>query len=202
MAIIARNGTIACMVGASDRTTFENVLPILNCFSPSPVYVGTLGAGHAVKSVNNLLNVTQLLLASQALGYLQDFGVAPDAALSAINGSSGRSLMTQERMPVHIIEGGYNYGFKLGLMRKDVRTALSMFDGLDREKRSTDTAGSNKMYQKQNETRREWCIFRKSIPHLLDAAVDEFGYDADYTEAARVFVDLHTASQSRLTSRL
>ena len=46
-------------------------------------------------------------------------------ALRAINGSSGRSLQTQERLPQAVLTRNFDYGFKLGLMLKDVDIALS-----------------------------------------------------------------------------
>ena len=63
--------------------------------------------------------------ASEGLLALANFGVAPDVALQAINGSSGRSLQTQERLPQAVLTRNFDYGFKLGLMLKDVDIALS-----------------------------------------------------------------------------
>lgn len=63
--------------------------------------------------------------ASEGLLALANFGVAPDVALQAINGSSGRSLQTQERLPQAVLTRTFDYGFKLGLMLKDVDIALS-----------------------------------------------------------------------------
>ena len=44
---------------------------------------------------------------------------------NAINGSSGRSLQTQERLPQAVLTRKFNYGFKLGLMLKDIDIALT-----------------------------------------------------------------------------
>ena len=63
--------------------------------------------------------------AGEGLLALANFGVAPDVALQAINGSSGRSLQTQERLPQAVLTRKFDYGFKLGLMLKDVDIALS-----------------------------------------------------------------------------
>merc|ERR1711865_231781 len=59
---------------------------------------------------------------------LQQLGVKPEVALAAINGSSGRSLQTQERVPREVLTRRFNYGFKLPLMAKDVRVAESVLD--------------------------------------------------------------------------
>lgn len=65
------------------------------------------------------------LQAGEGLLALAKFGVAPEVALRAINGSSGRSLQTQERLPQAVLTRNFDYGFKLGLMLKDVDIALS-----------------------------------------------------------------------------
>lgn len=49
--------------------------------------------------VNNALNVTHLMLGAEGLLALQQLGVDPSVALEAINGSSGRSLQTEQRLP-------------------------------------------------------------------------------------------------------
>ena len=46
-----------------------------------------------------VLQVTHLLLGAEGLLALQKLGVDPSVALDAINGSSGRSLQTEQRLP-------------------------------------------------------------------------------------------------------
>merc|ERR1712151_226233 len=84
--------------------------------------------GHAVKAVNNACNVSYLLCIHEGLLALKKMGVDPTAALSVINKSSGRSLMSEVRVPDEIITGNFNYGFKLGLMAKDVNIATDLMD--------------------------------------------------------------------------
>lgn len=44
-------------------------------------------------------------------------------AMQVISNSSGRSLMTETRIPKDVLTRNFDYGFKLGLMHKDVRIA-------------------------------------------------------------------------------
>ena len=85
-----------------------------------------IGSAHAIKSVNNLLNVTNLIIANEGMKSLEEKGIDANTALNVINQSSGRSLMTQERIPKHVIEKDHYYGFKLNLMKKDVKLALNL----------------------------------------------------------------------------
>ena len=41
---------------------------------------------------------------------------------------AGRSLMSEARVPQDVISGWFNYGFKLGLMKKDVDIANDLLD--------------------------------------------------------------------------
>jgi len=119
----AAAGSLTVMLGASDEGAAERVLPVIQTFAGKVVHCGPVGAGHAVKAVNNALNVTHLLLGAEGLLALQHFGVDPGVALEAINGSSGRSLQTEQRLPQEVLTGRFAYGFKLPLMAKDCRIA-------------------------------------------------------------------------------
>ncbi|CAE8641168.1 unnamed protein product, partial [Polarella glacialis] len=114
----AAAGTISCMVGADDEAAAQRALPVLRSFTGKIVRCGPAGSGHAVKAVNNAMNVTHLLLGVEGLLALQRFGVDPAVALEAINSSSGRSLQTEQRIPQEVLTGRFDYGFKLPLMAK------------------------------------------------------------------------------------
>jgi len=123
----ASQGTLACFVGG-DEGAAEIIRPHLEAFAKNVVYLGPVGAGHAVKAVNNACNVSNLLCLHEGLLSLCKMGVDPTAALEVINKSSGRSLMSQARVPEEVVTGDFNYGFKLGLMAKDVAIACDLID--------------------------------------------------------------------------
>merc|ERR1719330_255987 len=114
------------MLGADDEGAAARVLPVLQSFSKKVVRCGPTGSGHAVKAINNALNSAHLLLCAEGLLALQGVGVDPAVALEAINGSSGRSLQTEVRMPEEVLSRRFAYGFKLPLMAKDVSIARNM----------------------------------------------------------------------------
>jgi len=153
-------GILTSMVGGN-KEKYSVIEPILKTFS-NPIYVGEIGNGCAIKSINNILNVSHLCLASEALSALEEYGIEKKIALEVINKSSGRSLSTQERIPVHIIEKNYNYGFALGLMNKDVQLALKLIKNP---------------------------IMFSHISSLLKDSLDKYGENADYTEIAKLFFE-------------
>lgn len=114
----ASSGTLTVMAGTDKLTPNERLL--LSTVSNNIVECRQVGYGNAIKAVNNYLNMTHLLLASEAVIKLKKLGVDPSIALDVINSSSGRSLQTEVRIPKEVFTGNFNYGFKLNLMRKDI----------------------------------------------------------------------------------
>jgi len=117
------------MVGhpQGESTTVDRCV---NAIAGNVVYLGAVGSGNAVKTVNNLLNSAHLIIASQCMEALDAYGVDVSQAIKAINGSSGRSLQTEVRIPVEVLQNKYNYGFNLGLMHKDVRQCRGFLDAV------------------------------------------------------------------------
>ena len=63
--VLGQGGTLSVMVGG--RRKIERCYPILEAFGGKIFYVGDHGAGHLVKSLNNLLSATTLASAAEAL---------------------------------------------------------------------------------------------------------------------------------------
>jgi 3-hydroxyisobutyrate dehydrogenase len=120
----AVNGTLTIMVGGSeaDAAEIEPLLAVLG----RPRRVGPVGAGHALKALNNLLSAAHLLVTSEAVLVGERFGLEPAAMLDAINASSGRSGSTENKWPNFILPGTYDSGFAFGLMVKDMRIATAL----------------------------------------------------------------------------
>ena len=121
----AKAATLAIMVGA-DRRAFRMVLPILKKLGQHLFHVGPLGAGHAVKALNNYLGAAGTLAGFEALLVARAYGLAPRPMLDAINASTGRNYTTERKIPLQVLTGAFASGFKLGLMAKDVAIAARM----------------------------------------------------------------------------
>merc|ERR1719238_1539839 len=159
----ASKGTLAAFVGG-DRDASEGILRHIQAFATNIVYLGPVGAGHAVKAINNACNVSNLLCLHEGLLALRKMGVDPSAALQVINKSSGRSLMSQDRVPQEVVSGDFNYGFKLGLMAKDVGIATDLMDEYFPSAQ----------------------VYRHTLKVHFDAiAAGTVNYDSDYTEIVK-----------------
>ena len=93
-------------------------------------HVGPLGAGHAVKALNNYLGAAGTLAGFEALLIAKAFGLDPKPMLDSINASTGRNSTTERKIPQQILTGAFASGFKLALMAKDVGIAAGLASGL------------------------------------------------------------------------
>jgi 3-hydroxyisobutyrate dehydrogenase len=125
----AKDGTLAIMAGG-EKEAFAAVLPVLQKLGNQIFHVGPLGAGHAVKALNNYLGAAGTLAGFEALLIAQAFGLDPALMLDAINASTGRNSTTARKIPQDVLTGAFNSGFKLALMTKDVGIAAGLARGL------------------------------------------------------------------------
>jgi 3-hydroxyisobutyrate dehydrogenase-like beta-hydroxyacid dehydrogenase len=119
----AEEGKLAVMVGGKGEM-FERCRGIFEAFGEKNFHVGDHGAGHLVKSLNNLLSATTLASAAEAVLLAQKAGVAPETLLEVINAGNGRSYSTEVKFPNFILDRSFDDGFALGLMVKDLKIAL------------------------------------------------------------------------------
>ena len=117
--------TLSIMVGG-DKAIFEQVKPALEKLGNQIYYAGPLGAGHAIKALNNYVSAAGLIAACEAMHAGAAFGLDPGVVVDIINTSSGMNNTTKNKCKQYMISGTYNAGFSTGLMAKDVRTALDI----------------------------------------------------------------------------
>lgn len=117
-------GTIAIMVGASDAQ-FARIQPILAAISPKIFHPGDVGAGHAMKSINNMLSGTLRLASLEAMALASKNGITPQKALDIMLASSGRNNYL-EHFGQRVVDGKLANGFTLGLIHKDVKQACML----------------------------------------------------------------------------
>ncbi|CAL76821.1 putative 3-hydroxyisobutyrate dehydrogenase [Bradyrhizobium sp. ORS 278] len=125
----AATGTMTMVIGAADED-LARVLPVLEKMSARRVHVGGVGAGNVAKIVNNLLCAAHLLTAAEALRIAAAAGVNAFRLLDGLNAGSGRSGVTQVNVPNWILNGAFDSGFTMQLMRKDVRLAAQFIGEL------------------------------------------------------------------------
>lgn len=88
------------------------------------------GLGQTVKLANNLMSAAALAIAAEALAMGVKAGVDPAAMLDVLNASSGRNSATQEKIPKHVLNRKFDFGFANALSFKDVRLCLDEAEAL------------------------------------------------------------------------
>jgi 3-hydroxyisobutyrate dehydrogenase len=121
----ARGGTLMIMAGGP-ADAFERFKPVLAPMGKRVVHAGDVGAGHAVKALNNLMSAAHLLASSEALIAGRRFGLDPAVMLEIINGASGRSASTENKWPAYVLTEKFDAGFSMKLMVKDLNLALGI----------------------------------------------------------------------------
>jgi 3-hydroxyisobutyrate dehydrogenase len=121
----AEAGTLTVMVGG-DAALLERARPVLEAFGKRIVHCGPVGAGDAVKAVNNALLAQHLIGTAEGLLALTKAGVAPAVALDVINASSGRSNSSQNLFPERVLTRAFPRTFRLALLDKDVGIAAGV----------------------------------------------------------------------------
>jgi 3-hydroxyisobutyrate dehydrogenase len=119
--------TLAIMVGG-DAAIFERVKPMLAKMGGQLFHCGPLGAGHAIKALNNYVSAAGLVAACEALIAAERFGLDPAVATDIINASSGMNNTTKNKVKQQMLNGAFGAGFATSLMAKDVRTALEVVE--------------------------------------------------------------------------
>ncbi len=157
----ARDGTLTIMVGGAEGD-LADCRRVLDVLGKEVIHVGDLGAGHAVKALNNLLSATSLLASSEVLATVIEFGLDPEVVLEVVNRSSGRSWSTELKLPKYVLTDRFDSGFGMRLMLKDIQIAVN----LAREMGTPALLGE------------------AAVEYWAQAA-DALGEDADHTEIAK-----------------
>ena len=123
----AEKGTLTVMLGGPEEAV-ERVRPYL-AYAKKVVHVGPVGAGHAVKAINNALLAVNLWAAGEGLVALVAQGVSAKKALEVINASSGRSNATENLIPERVLTRAFPKTFALGLLVKDLGIAMRVLEG-------------------------------------------------------------------------
>ncbi|UZG52845.1 MULTISPECIES: NAD(P)-dependent oxidoreductase [Rhodococcus] len=156
----AEAGRLTIMVGG-DETAVARAQPVLSHLG-STKHAGSVGAGHALKAINNLLSATHLLATAEGIAAGERFGLDPKVMVELINTSSGRSGSTDNKYPNFVLPGTFDSGFGLRLMLKDMKIAVDLAEQVGAPSRLGAQATA-----------------------LWEQAADDLAPTADHTEIAR-----------------
>ena len=118
----AAKGALTIMVGGP-AVVIEQVMGIFNVLGKKVYRVGDVGAGDAIKLVNNLLLGVNMAAVAEAMVVGVKAGLDPQVLLEIISSSSGSSYALETKMPKFIMKGNFDPGFAIDLQFKDLELA-------------------------------------------------------------------------------
>ena len=121
----AETGQLAIMTGG-DPAALERVAPLLGAMGTSITRCGDVGAGQAMKALNNLVSAAGFLIGIEALLIGSRFGLDPAVMVDVLNASTGMNNSTQKKFRQFVLSRGFDSGFGLDLMVKDLSIALQV----------------------------------------------------------------------------
>ena len=121
----AKSGQLAIMVGGA-AAEIDRAEPVLKAMGTSIYRCGDIGAGQAMKALNNLVSAGGYLIGIEALLIGQRFGLDPTTMVDVLNASSGMNNSTQKKFKEYVLSRRFDAGFGLDLMVKDLSIALEV----------------------------------------------------------------------------
>jgi 3-hydroxyisobutyrate dehydrogenase-like beta-hydroxyacid dehydrogenase len=124
----AEKGTLAILASGA-KEDVEEVNGILEILGNKIIYVGELGKGKAIKSVNQMMVGLNTIAFIEAYSAGLKQGLEPELIYEVIKKSSGYSDIFDRKFK-NVSENKFDEGFKLKHMRKDLRVALESSEGV------------------------------------------------------------------------
>jgi 3-hydroxyisobutyrate dehydrogenase len=120
----ARNATLTIFVGGDERDV-EHARPVLNALGRTITHVGPIGAGQAVKAVNQVILAGTYLGVAEGIVLAIKAGLDVEQVVEALGGGAAQSWVLANRSK-RMIDNDYPLGFKVALHRKDLAIALEL----------------------------------------------------------------------------
>jgi 3-hydroxyisobutyrate dehydrogenase len=156
-------GTLAIMVGGDDAV-FLACKPVLELMGKAITQVGPIGAGHALKALNNYVSAAGMIAAIEAVHVGAAFGIDRAVIVDVMNASTGQNNTTLNKIHQYMLNDAFNSGFSLALQAKDVGIAADLGPALGLK-----------------------MPLAEIVSGMTQAASEQLGPKADHTELYKVF---------------
>lgn len=160
--IWAREGRLTgILAGPADARA--QAADVLNCVAGRLIVVGdTPGQGQIAKIVNNMLSLSGMMIASEAIVAGVKSGIDADKLIEVINAGTGRNSATVDKFPKSVLPRKFEYGGPISLGIKDLSLYLELGNGAETP-------------------------LGHVVTNLWQVITDEIGENADLTEMVRYF---------------
>lgn len=118
----AEQGVLTVMVGG-DANAFEQVRPVISHYARAVTLMGSAGAGQKTKMVNQICVAGVVQGLAEGLAFAVSAGLDAKSVLGVISKGAATSWQMENRGNT-MVEGKFDFGFAVDLMRKDLRIAM------------------------------------------------------------------------------
>jgi 3-hydroxyisobutyrate dehydrogenase len=120
----AKKGSLSIFVGG-DPADLERARPVLASMGTTITHVGPIGAGQAVKAVNQVILAGAYLGVAEGIVLAIKAGLDVEQVVAALSGGAAQSWVLANRSG-RMLDNDYPLGFKVALHRKDLGIALQL----------------------------------------------------------------------------
>ncbi|MBA3877434.1 MAG: NAD(P)-dependent oxidoreductase [Anaerolinea sp.] len=120
----AKKGTLSIFVGG-EAADLDRARPVLAAMGSTITHVGPIGAGQAVKAVNQVILAGAYLGVAEGVVLAIKAGLDVEQVVAALSGGAAQSWVLANRSG-RMLENDYPLGFKVALHRKDLGIALQL----------------------------------------------------------------------------
>jgi 3-hydroxyisobutyrate dehydrogenase len=121
--IFAKDATLSITAGG-DADLIARCQPLFDAMAKDVFHCGPLGAGHAMKALNNFVNASVLITAFEALAIGKRFGLETDIMLKSMTAAAtGRNNSIEKKVTPYMADPNHTTGMALALLAKDVGIA-------------------------------------------------------------------------------
>jgi 3-hydroxyisobutyrate dehydrogenase len=147
----AINAELVFMAGG-DEASLNRARPLFDILGKRVFHLGPTGAGHTMKSINNLITAASLLSTTEGLIMGTGSGLDPAVMIEVLNESTGMSWISRTQFTQRILNRRFDDPFKLDLMVKDINIAIKVAHDL------------NLHLGHSEATQALWCAIQATLP--------------------------------------
>ena len=118
----AENGTLTVMVGG-DQEDFRKAEPVIGAYARAVTLIGPPGSGQLTKMVNQICIGGLIQGLAEALHFAKRAGLDTEKVIDTISKGAAQSWQMENRWKT-MVEGRFDFGFAVDLVRKDFALAF------------------------------------------------------------------------------
>jgi 3-hydroxyisobutyrate dehydrogenase-like beta-hydroxyacid dehydrogenase len=120
----AQAGELSVIIAGSQQA-FDDAKPLIDRYAKKTLYIGSEpGQAQIIKLINNMIVCVDLMASAEAVLFGVRCGLSAATVLNTLNECTARSFATERLLTHFVLNRDFSSGFKLDLMRKDLRLCL------------------------------------------------------------------------------